>query len=236
MKRIIYNFLLLCSLTVAFTACDDETSQDNSKVTYYPIVSLKGDTYATVPVGGTYEEAGCSAEIGGKDVSADVKVSGSVDTSKPGLYSLTYTAVNEDGFSASVSRTVAVYDPTPSAIMSGAWYTTAASYRVSAGKTTAYGDTYPIIIYQVEPGEFYVSDFLGGWYDQRAAYGSDYAMVGKFKLNSDNSITMEESSIAGWGDSLVNLHDGKYDPATKQISWDAEYVSAMHFYLTLTQN
>ncbi|MCS2955955.1 DUF5012 domain-containing protein [Bacteroides thetaiotaomicron] len=32
-------------------------------------------------------------------------------------------------------------------------------------------------------------DFLGGWYDQRAGYGPDYAMVGKFELNDDNTIT-----------------------------------------------
>lgn len=234
MKRILYSCLLLCSLTVGFTSCDDETSQDNSKITYYPEISLKGDAYTAIPVGQAYQEAGCAAEIGGNDVSSDVKVNGSVDTSKPGIYTLTYLSTNEDGFSASATRQVVVYDPTPSSVVSGVWYSTADSYRV-ASSTTAYGAAYPIIIYQVAPGEFYVSDFLGGWYDQRATYGSAYAVTGKFKLNSDNTMTLEESYNAGWGDELDGLDAGKYDPATKQISWNAGY-AGMHFYLTLTQN
>jgi len=34
-------------------------------------------------------------------------------------------------------------------------------------------------------------------------YGPDYAMVGKFELNDDNTITPLESYVAGWGDSIT---------------------------------
>lgn len=236
MKKIIYNGLLLLTLATAFTACEDETSQDDSRVTYYGTLELKGDKTLLWDKGKTYEDPGYTATLKGADATAQVKVNGSVDVNTPGIYTLTYTITNEDGFSTTDTRNVLVADPTDSPITSGFWSSTADSYRVSSTGTTTYGGNYTVTVLQLSPGEFYVSDFLGGWYDQRAGYGTDYAMVGKFKLNSDNTITLEESSIAGWGDGLVALHDGKYDPATGRISWDAEYVSSMHFHLTLTKD
>ena len=54
-----------------------------------------------------------------------------------------------------------------------------------------------IVIFQMEPGIFISAISLGGWYDQRAGYGPDYAMVGKSELNDDNTITPLEGYVAG---------------------------------------
>lgn len=84
-----------------------------SKITYFPILTKKGGDYVVVPVGGTYSEPGVTAKEGTSDLT--VTTSGTVNTSTPGVYTLTYSAVNKDGFSASTKRTVAVYSTDASA-------------------------------------------------------------------------------------------------------------------------
>jgi hypothetical protein len=78
-----------------------------SKVTHFPILTVKGDNIIAIANGSTYNEPGVTAKAGDADV--PVTTSGTVNTSQDGVYTLTYTAVNSDGFSASATRTVAVY-------------------------------------------------------------------------------------------------------------------------------
>jgi len=68
---------------------------------------MKGSTYVTVAKGSAYTEPGVTAKEGTTDLTPTV--TGSVNTATAGVYTLTYTAVNKDGFSASVRRTVIVY-------------------------------------------------------------------------------------------------------------------------------
>ena len=84
-----------------------------SRVIYFPIVSLKGERYVYVPVGGAYTEEGVNAKVGDADV--PFTTDGTVNTLQPGVYTLTYTAANSDGFTSSVVRTVAVYSTDASA-------------------------------------------------------------------------------------------------------------------------
>ena len=83
------------------------------------------------------------------------------------------------------------------------------------------------------PGIFYVSDMMGGYYDQKAGYGSSYAMTGYFQLLADNSLVLLSSSVEGWGDSATGFKDGKYDPATGEISYVVNYATSMDFVITL---
>jgi hypothetical protein len=99
------------------------------------------------------------------------------------------------------------------------------------GTLTPYSG-YQIIILQTAPGVFYVSDFLGGYYDKRAGYGAKYAAVGYFKLNDDNSISLVSSHVDGWSDELAALNNASYDPSSKMISWVANYAN-MNFYVKL---
>lgn len=90
-----------------------EGTVGSSKITIYPILELKGERFVAVPMGGTYSEAGVDATIAGAPV--DVVIGGQVNTAAAGLYMLSYTATNADGFSASLLRTVVVYDTKPDA-------------------------------------------------------------------------------------------------------------------------
>jgi hypothetical protein len=109
-------------------------------------------------------------------------------------------------------------------------------YTVSANSNrngvTLYGREFTILLYQVSPGVFYVSDLFGGYYDQRAAYGSAYAMVGHITLAGSNTITLNDSHVDGWGDSLDGMSNGVYNPATKTVSWTAAYVDTYDFNVT----
>jgi hypothetical protein len=74
-----------------------------------PIITLDGDTLISMDVGSTYVEPGAFAkDADGNDLA--VIISGSVDTSIPGTYTITYSATN--GTTTSVTRTVAVVDNT----------------------------------------------------------------------------------------------------------------------------
>jgi hypothetical protein len=111
MKKVI-QFLFL-SFIIVLGACnkDDinntDTQVGRSRVTFFPLVTLLGERYVAVPVGGQYTEAGIEATESGQTI--PYTTTGAVNTATPGVYTLTYSAENQDGFSASLKRTVVVY-------------------------------------------------------------------------------------------------------------------------------
>lgn len=230
MKKIIYS-LFVCLLLV-LVSCQDKTSYDVSKITYYVTYKMSGDQTTLVPVGTSYVEPGIKAMEGTKDVTATMKTTGTVDVNKIGLYPITYSAVNADGFASSATRLVIVCDPTVTTDISGKYALASGSYRqvIKTGVKVSFSG-YNISLTKVAPGIFYVSDFLGGYYDQRAAYGTSYAMTGYVKLNPDNTLTLLSSKIAGWGDSLDSLVNAAYNPGTNAIHWDATYANSYTWFL-----
>lgn len=111
--------LLYCLLAGLFTACnkdDIHNTEDKvgiSRVTRFPVLTLNGDRYMTIEVGGTFTDPGITATEGGADIPYTTE--GSVNTGEVGVYDITYSAVNKDGFPASLTRTVVVYSTESSA-------------------------------------------------------------------------------------------------------------------------
>ncbi|MDP4277374.1 MAG: DUF5012 domain-containing protein [Bacteroidota bacterium] len=234
MKKIIYSIILVFSL-ISFSGCEDITTQDTSRLTYYVVLTLTGDESFYLAKGTNYAEPGYTAILKGADVTSSVKVDGTVDNTTPGIYPISYSAVNKDGFETTVNRTVYVYDTTATVLPSATYTVSKSSYRVYKGVTANFGSEYPVAVFQTSPGVFYITDFLAGWYDKGVAYGSAYAMTGTFKLNADSTLTLIDSNIEGWGDSLTDFSDAKFNPATNTITYTAVYVSGMTFYVTLTK-
>jgi hypothetical protein len=54
-------------------------------------------------------------------------------------------------------------------------------------------------------------------------------MVGKFKLNDDNTITHVESNVAGWGDSMDQMTNTSLDPTTGTLKWTVDYAGQLSF-------
>ena len=207
--------LALCLLQ----ACKKDTTEGYTHVTTFPLLSIEGSSRVTLPLGGTFTEPGYIATIDGNDVSEKVVVKSTINPNKIGPYAVNYSIANDEGYKAEVTRDVYVYDPTSSIMPSKGYIVQAGSNR--NGSVVFSG--YTIAVYQTSPGIFTITDFLGGYYDKRAGYGIQYAALGKLKLNSDNTLSLIESYVAGWGDSLSALENGKFDPATKTISFTAVY-------------
>jgi hypothetical protein len=81
-----------------------------------PTITLNGDAAVDVAQGGFWSDPGASAhDAAGNDLTAQIAVTGSVDTDTAGLYTLNYSVVDASGISAGVSRIVHVSAPTVSA-------------------------------------------------------------------------------------------------------------------------
>lgn len=112
MTRNILSLFIIAATCLTLGACRKyspvETDQQVgiSKITYYPIVATKGDYLMILSQGGTFTDPGVDATVNGEPVTP--VITGSVNTAVPGIYGLTYTATNDDGFSASDFRTVVV--------------------------------------------------------------------------------------------------------------------------------
>ncbi len=118
MKRYL-NIIAIGLLSMSLFSCKEDSFNypegmvGISKITVYPILTLKGDKYVYVAKGATYTDAGSEAKVGEETI--EVKINGQVNTAAAAVYTLEYTAANSDGFSASTKRYVVVYDTKPDA-------------------------------------------------------------------------------------------------------------------------
>ena len=102
--------IMLALVALSFASCDKET-EGVTGITIYPVLELEGESTLIVDKGTPFEEPGYTATLDGEDVSDQVVVNSDVDTNTSGIYSVSYTITNSDGFSKNASRTVVVLDP-----------------------------------------------------------------------------------------------------------------------------
>jgi hypothetical protein len=107
MNKLIYSIGILIILFL-FTSCEKEDTLGLSKQTNYSVFTMVGDELIVMDKGATFADPGVSAKEG--DADATVTITGTVDTSTGGIYKITYSAVNVDGYAASVARYVVVID------------------------------------------------------------------------------------------------------------------------------
>ena len=223
MKKNILYTMLFALVALVMTSCGDKKSEGKSRITYYPSIELLGDTYLVWEKGVAYEEPGYKSELNGEDVTSQVTVSGAVDVNKSGIYTLTYTTVkNEDGFDASASRTVVVLDS--SSKVEGFYINQATSNR----NGTAYGKNFEVLVIDNGDGTVTVDDILGGWYCQRAGYGTKYAMAATLAIAEDGTLTLINSFVPGWADGLDSL-EGTFDFATSTFNFVCVYAGSLTF-------
>ncbi|GGH44979.1 DUF5011 domain-containing protein [Dyadobacter endophyticus] len=125
MKKGLKLILTALTLFAAFSCEEDKVTEGISTITYYPIITLKGEQWNVVKAGAAFTDPGAGAKEGDKDI--EVKVTGTVDTKTPGVYTIQYDAVNKDGYSSTEYRYVGV-------ISSAAWgVDITGSYKRNAG-------------------------------------------------------------------------------------------------------
>ena len=116
-----------------------------SRVVVFPTIETNGNRLVILNQGATYTEAGATAKLG--EETAQYTTEGTVNTATPGVYDLTYTAANPDGFTASDFRTVVVIGNDVTANDLSGTYLRAATGVTSTWTKTAKG------VYTVEnPG------------------------------------------------------------------------------------
>jgi|GEM_PF-2401158 len=105
------NYMLIYSVTDA--AGNEATMTRNVNVidTVAPVITLTGANPLQHEVGTIYTDPGATAfDAGDGDVTGDIIVDGSVDSSKVGSYTLTYSVTDAAGNEATMTRNVDVID------------------------------------------------------------------------------------------------------------------------------
>lgn len=217
MNNIIKLAAAVTTLVLALAACAKIDHAEGQKVTYYPVIELQGDNPYIASVGGSYVDPGYTATLNGEDVTGTVTIESDVDMNEMGLYTVTYTAVNEDGFSASESRQVIVANP--------GHIDTVYECYVKYG-SRSYRN--PFALEEVAANQYYISDIMGGMYclgryPGYEAYGYDFWAEGVFQINPDNSLSLV--SVGSWyflSSFDYTTFEGSYDPETGVIKWTIE--------------
>ena len=223
-KNIIYAMLLALGV-ITLASCDKDT-EGLSRITTYAVLEMNGESFVKVNVGGSFNDPGCVATMGGEDVTDQIQVNSNVDTSKPGFYNVNYVVYNDDGFPASASRTVMVVDPN----------NFAGVYLGESEFGSRHYYNAPINITKRADGTYLIDDLAGGFY----CYGRypgyeptyDFHLEAILQLNADNTIEVLAQGGWYWGDPMEDV-SGSYDPATGTIKLVMDFGAP--FYVTLTK-
>ena len=112
--------ILLCISVLFLSACDSETTGDQSRITYYAVIDINGDSEVIINQGDAWTDP--SATVTLNDEPYPFETSTVVDPNVPGVYYITYSAVNAEGYAASATRTVVVISTaTEVCDLSGSW-------------------------------------------------------------------------------------------------------------------
>lgn len=234
MKKIFLYGFALCLSATALTSCSSDDQHTDTRVTNYIKLTVNGDEVMYVDANSSYNDAGCKAEAAGQDVTDKVKTTNPVDTKEIGPYTIVYRATNEDGFSSEAYRYVYVGSALTGSVATGSFRQT---YNDDGSpKAQVKWSDFDIDMLTDGNGKFWVEDLMGGYYEQRAGYGSRYSMKGYLQVNADNTVSMVGGGdVVGWGDAYDDFSNGKFDPAANTISYTVTY-AGMDFNVILTLN
>ena len=152
----IIKLLLILAAIIPFASCEKTEKPDNtadrigvSRVTYFPTFTMSGAQYISIVKGGTFTDPGVTAKEGTADL--QITKTGAVDANAVGVYDIVYSATNKDGFSSSVTRTVAVL---PAA--------EAAGVNISGKYANTGSFSYVATMQKLAPGFYLVDNVWGG--------------------------------------------------------------------------
>lgn len=179
MKKIVYS-LIVCAGVLAFAACDDSV-EDNSRLTYLVDLQVEKDTIEH-QVGTAFTDPKFTATENGEDVSSKVTVKGVKEVkeneNKIGIYPISYSVTNSDGYSSSAKQTVYVVNLDADTDISGNYtIDTEASYaQKGSEQPVKFSSAYPLTIKKVATSIFTISDLFGGWFNLEQSLGGDFAL------------------------------------------------------------
>lgn len=250
MKKIILTLLFASALLVS---CEEDTTSDVSRVTYYPDITVLGDDPIFVAQGSTFVDPGVIAMAGDTEIDYTTTVKGNyrgettVNTAVPDEYIITYTATNSDGFSVNALRKVIVYN-TGDLVNSIEGVYVSTVRRNGSLLNPAQGSSVNmeyVYIWKNADGTYGVSDAFGGWYAIGRNLGINYATQGGI-INAVN-IPANQFTFPGAPGNLTNPGFGgsaeltglTVNPVTKTLvltsHWLAPPATNYNFESTLVQ-
>lgn len=176
-----YLGLMVCTAAL-LTGCEAESTADISDVTNFAVFELTGSDEILLQKGEEYVEPGATAEEAGEPVDVSTTISkgwfrgNTFDTDIPDFYTVSYSAVNQDGFEATAGRTIIVAENGDLVEDISGLYRSSI-VRNGATNPNQQGIEY-VLIWEKEPGVYGISDAIGGWYMYGTNYGIGYAAQG----------------------------------------------------------
>lgn len=242
MKKITYIALVL--LAGLGISCERELlTEDISQVTYFPEFDYKGDEQYIVGCGAPFADPGVTATENGQEISVSKKITAMMTSGAftavgtiPDRYTISYNAVNKDGFSASTSREVWVActgDLETS--LEGLYTATVVRNGVSGAQ---YTDMQYIIIRKKSANVYELSDAIGGYYAIGRAYGDTYLASGiqiTAKDIAKNDFTFNGPVGVGAFGGVLKMTSFEVNKATKTIVFSSTWDSGYDFVVTLKQ-
>jgi len=243
MKKIYATLFFIIGLLLV--SCDNEDTANVSEVTYFPIVTLKGNNPEVVkPLGTAYADPGAIATENGAPIPYTLSVSGkyrgthTLDTNIMDEYIQAYTAINKDGFSSSAERKVIVYQNGDLTKSIEGLYTSTVKRNgsfMSASQGSSINMKY-VYIWKNGDGTFQVSDAFGGWYNLGRNIPESFTPGGLFSASfipTGNAVT---NPYFGGSAVIKNL---TVNAATKTLvmttEWQADATTKYVFECTLVQ-
>lgn len=223
MKKI-FNILILVLALASFASCK-KTTEGVTGITYYANIQILGDNPAIAVIGQPYEDAGCYTTMNGEDITAQTKVTSNVNTSAMGIYGVTYSAVNADGFAAAVTRDVYVANPGHFDNL----------YIADSRFGSQHYTGAPVMIKKLSDGNYLIDDIAGGlyWWGRYPGYEPTYDFHCEcvLRLNADNTIDVLQTGDWYWGGEFESVGSTYYPEdgiVELVLSWDGD-----PFYVTL---
>lgn len=216
MKKTI--ILSLVAMGLLFASCEKVDHAVNQKVTYYPVFDIQGGSTVAWQLGDSWVDPGFTAEYKGEDITSEVDIDTNLDVDTPGIYSVKYSFVNEDGFAVSADRTVVVYDvANASTVDIAGTYTKTTFFRNGSDFTSRLPGAPMKVTRGPGSGLFYMQDILCGFYSIGYDYGNAYSFYALVQLNKDNTIDILQVKNA-WSYAIEDDGGSFYDPSTGTIT------------------
>jgi len=246
-KFLLYGFSILGLLFTGCESSDDLPSDtDVSTITYLPKITLEGDTELILDCDTTsYTELGAVAEAGGNEIELFTSISGTyfggTTVDGPDLYSVTYSAYNDDEIPAAAFRSVTWKACNGDLVTSiSGMYTASILRTASSGATVNYTeDSFgPFFIIDLGNDTYQLSDGIGGFYEYGYGYGAAYAATGMTITANNiavNDFTHDDTIGVGAFGGELTMTDFSVNPVSKTIEFTTEWSFGYVFEITLTQ-
>ncbi len=237
MKKI---FLFLCGIALVATGCEEESSSNVSQLTNFPTFVLNGDAVMFVPKGTVFEDPGVTVTEGDVEIPYETSVSGqfqggtTVDTNVDDIYTITYSAVNQDGYPGQAIRKVIVYDNGDlTSSIAGVYRSTVVRNGAASAQ---YTDMEYVMIWNTGGNNYHVSDGIGGYYAIGRAYGDAYLAPMDVVANDipSNNFTVPDFTVGTFGGVAHNT-EFTVNPGAGTIHFVTDWSEGYTFDVTLEQ-